>query len=86
MQIKRDRQLTTVMYRDTMINKIKQELKDKDMTQKQFANILKITEPTLCRYLNGQRTISLNMAIKIADYFNISLDEMVGRKCITKEK
>lgn len=63
-----------------IISRIKKELRDEKITQKELAKRMRISESNLCRYLSGQRTISLNVAIRLADYFEISLDELVGRK------
>lgn len=67
-------------YKDKVINRIKKEMRDKNFTQKDMAKLLRITETSMSRYLNGQRGLSLSLVIKIADYFDLSLDELVGRK------
>lgn len=66
-------------YQHKMITKIKQEIRENKITQKDFAKLLGITETSMSRYLNGQRGLSLLMAIKLADYFKISLDELIER-------
>lgn len=67
-------------YQQNIVNKLKEELKKENMLQKDFAKKLKISEVYMSRLINQERRISLTIAIKIADYFNISLDELVGRK------
>ncbi len=51
----------------------------KGMTQQQLADKLYVTRSALSSYENGGRTPSLAMAILIADFFQVTLDELVGR-------
>lgn len=67
-------------YQHNIRSMIKKELRKENINQKELAKLLRINEATLSRYINGQRGVTLMMAIKIADYFNLSLDEMIGRK------
>lgn len=67
-------------YQENIIKRLKKELKDKNMLQKEFAKKLKVSEVHMSRLVRHERNVSLNNAIKIADYFKISLDELVGRK------
>lgn len=66
-------------YQDNVINLIKREMREKDLKQKDFARMIGISEASLSRYLSKHRTFSLTQAIKLADYFKISLDRLVGR-------
>ena len=66
-------------YQDNVISLIKRDIREKGITQKDFSDKLGISEASLSRYLAKQRTFSLTIAIKLADYFNISLDSLVGR-------
>lgn len=66
-------------YQHRIITLIKNEIRDEKITQKELANKLNITETSLSRYLNGLRGLSLLMAIKLADHFKMTLDELVGR-------
>ncbi|MDY5439284.1 MAG: helix-turn-helix transcriptional regulator [Eubacteriales bacterium] len=45
----------------------------------QVAKDIGIPTQTLHRYVNCQREIGLETLVKIADYFDVTLDEMVGR-------
>ena len=49
------------------------------ITQKDFATILGITERSYQRYENGNNTPPYDTLIKIADYFNVSIDYLLGR-------
>lgn len=60
---------------------ILQELReDNDITRKDLATILNISVSTLGMYEQGRREPNIDMLIKIADYFNVPLDFLVGRK------
>ena len=49
-------------------------------TQAQMADLLGITVRGYRNYELGAREPELSMLIKLADYFNVSLDELVGRQ------
>ena len=66
-------------YQHRIVSLIKNEIREEKITQKELANKLNITETSLSRYLNGLRGLSLLMAIKLADHFKMTLDELVGR-------
>lgn len=48
-------------------------------TQKYVANQIGITERNYQRYEANEQLPSFNVLIKLADFFNISLDYLVGR-------
>lgn len=52
---------------------------DSDLSQKQIGEILHISQRTYSHYETGSRDIPVEMLIRIADYFNTSLDYLVGR-------
>ncbi|SHF15242.1 Helix-turn-helix domain-containing protein [Desulforamulus putei DSM 12395] len=53
---------------------------EKGLTQKKLAEILKLDESTICKYEKGSCLPSQKVLLKIGDYFNVSLDELLGRK------
>lgn len=53
---------------------------DNNMTQKYLAYMLNIERPTLAHYEKGDRIPSIDILWNIADIFDISIDELVGRK------
>jgi len=57
--------------------------KEKKLYQKDMANIMNITERQYNRYEAGDTELSMSKLIFLADYFNVSLDYLVGRdfKC-----
>lgn len=52
---------------------------DSDMTQAQVAAILNIQQTVYSRYERGFQTIPLEHLLKLADYYNVSLDFLTGR-------
>ena len=53
---------------------------DHDKTQKQIAKLLNMQLTVYQRYERGERELPLWAAIKLADYYNISIDYLVGRE------
>ena len=53
---------------------------DKDKTQKEIADLLNMQLTVYRRYELGERELPLWAAIKLADYYDVSLDYLVGRK------
>ncbi len=49
-------------------------------TQSQMADLLGITVRGYRNYELGSREPELSILINLADYFNVSLDELVGRE------
>ena len=49
------------------------------VTQRQLAEYLQIAQPSYIRYENGSAEPSLETLIKIADYFDVSVDYLLGR-------
>ncbi|WP_028242784.1 helix-turn-helix domain-containing protein [Pseudobutyrivibrio ruminis] len=52
---------------------------DHDLTQQQVADILFCKREVYRRYEKGIRELPLSYAIMLADYYNVSLDYLVGR-------
>ena len=53
--------------------------KSRGFTQKQFSEIIGITEVGLQNYEGRRRKPAFDVLINIADAFNVSLDYLVGR-------
>ena len=60
-------------------NRLKDLRVDVDLTQEQLATRLNITRSALANYENGLREPGYEILIKIADYFDISLDYLLCR-------
>ena len=52
---------------------------DADKTQKEISELLNMQLTVYRRYELGEREIPLWAAIKLADYYGVSLDYLVGR-------
>lgn len=61
------------------LERIKNLREDSDMSQAEFAKILNISQRTLSHYECGTRDIPIEVLTKIADYFECTLDYLVGR-------
>ena len=53
--------------------------KERNLTQKQLAVELNVTERSVRAYENGDRHPDFVGLLYLADYFNVSLDYLVGR-------
>ena len=52
---------------------------DKDLKQKEVADYLMCDQSLYSKYERGERPLPLELAIKLADYYGVSLDYLVGR-------
>lgn len=52
---------------------------DKDLLQKDIAEILGITQTVYSRYERGFQTIPVAHLLKLADYYDTSTDYILGR-------
>ena len=60
--------------------RILQDLReDRDISRKDLALALNISVSTLGMYEQGRREPNIDMLIKIANYFDVSIDFLVGR-------
>ena len=59
--------------------RIKDLREDKDLTQQEIADILYMQREVYRRYETGQREIPLEITIKLADYYKVSIDYIAGR-------
>ncbi|MBR3967590.1 MAG: helix-turn-helix transcriptional regulator [Clostridia bacterium] len=58
---------------------------DNDKSQKEIAEMLHMQTTVYRRYESGERELPLWAAIKLADYYNVTLDYLVGRVFIQKK-
>lgn len=57
---------------------------DNDKTQREIAAILNMQLTVYQRYERGERELPLWAAIRLADYYQVTLDYLVGRTNIKK--
>ena len=55
---------------------------DNDLTQKQIAEILICDQSLYSKYERGERPLPLECAEKLADYYRVSVDYLLGRTSI----
>lgn len=60
--------------------RIKELRKEKEKTQKEVANALGISQSTYCDYENNNIEPTASILLKIADYFGVSSDYLLGRQ------
>ncbi len=59
--------------------RIKDLREDNDLTQNQIAKILMCDQSLYSKYECGERDIPLKLLIILSEYYNVSLDYLVGR-------
>ena len=53
---------------------------DNDITQNQIALMLNIKQNTYSQYENSKREVPINILWKLADFYDVSIDYLVGRE------
>lgn len=61
------------------MNALRKLRKERNVTQKQLARALGVSESTISLYESGKHEPDHATLIKIADYFNVSIDYLLGR-------
>ena len=57
---------------------------DKDLTQEKLAKVLHLTQRSYSRYENADSMMPLEVLIQIADFYDVSIDYLLGRTDIPK--
>lgn len=52
---------------------------DSDLSQRQLGEILHISQHSYSHYETGSRGIPIEMLIRLADYYDTTIDYLVGR-------
>ncbi|MGO5023805.1 helix-turn-helix domain-containing protein [Lawsonibacter sp. LCP25S3_G6] len=52
---------------------------DADLTQDQISSMLHCDQSLYSKYERGERVLPLDLAIKLAEFYHVSLDYLVGR-------
>ena len=68
------------MFREFFAEKLSNLIKIKKITNQQLANELNLTRQSISQFTKGTAMPSIEKLIAIADFFNISIDELLGRK------
>lgn len=61
------------------IDRLKEIREDKDLKQEDIAKFLKIPRQNYSRYELGIVSMPIERYAKLADYYNVSIDYLVGR-------
>ena len=67
-------------------SRIRDLREDNDKKQIELAKHLNIDQSTYSDYENGKINIPIEQLIKIADFYNVSLDYLVGRDDVPNRK
>lgn len=57
---------------------------DRDLTQKQISEYLMCDQSLYSKYERGEREIPVSLLIKLADYYDVNIDYLVGRASVSK--
>lgn len=66
----------------TFQSRLKDLIEEKGITQKDLADEINTTKSTISRYLNNKREPKMYLLEKIANYFGVSVDYLLGRSDI----
>lgn len=66
-----------------MKSRLRDLREDKDLTQREMAQILNMSQTGYSKYETGENDIPISILIKVALFFDTSIDYLVG---ITNEK
>lgn len=61
------------------LERMRELREEKGLTQTELANYLEVIQKTYSRYENDERSIPLEKLILLADFYQTTLDYLVGR-------
>ncbi len=61
-----------------MYLRIKDIRQDRDLTQKTIAQYLMCDQSLYSKYERGERELPLHLAVRLAQFYNVSVDYLVG--------
>ena len=59
---------------------LKMLMKEQDLKQQALAEEIGISQSAISSWLSGKKEPSIESLWKLADFFDVSIDELVGRK------
>lgn len=65
-----------------IIERLKKLRKEGKLTQKDIATFLNISQPAYQQFESGKKKMNLETMEKLADYFNVSTDYLLGKTYI----
>ena len=63
-----------------IVENIKQLMKTEGLTQMQLSAKIHVGQSTISEWLTGKNEPSIESLWKLADYFDVSVDYLIGRK------
>lgn len=63
-------------FTDIIVELMKQE----GLSQKELAEKINVTEASMSRYIKGERTPRIDVLVKLANVFNVSIEYLQGLK------
>ena len=63
---------------DVFIKRLQEILEEKDMKQKELADLIGVTEVTISRYINGERKPRIEIVNKLAKALGTTTDYLLG--------
>lgn len=64
------------------MNRLKYLREEKNMLQEDLAKVLDVSQKTISNYETGERDMSTEALTKLAEYFNVSIDYLLGKSDI----
>ena len=62
-----------------MYRRIRDLREDRDLTQKQIAQVLGMSQTGYSKFETGENDIPTNVLLKLADFYNTTTDYLLGR-------
>lgn len=59
--------------------RLKELREDRDLTQREIADFLHVKQNTYCQYENKNREIPIDMIIKLASFYGVSIDYLLSQ-------
>ena len=66
--------------------RLKELREQHNISQSELAKILKVSSAAISNWEKGKRQPDLNMIITMADYFGVSVDQVIGRKAYERPR
>lgn len=61
------------------LQRLKDLREDKDLQQSDIAKLLNTTQPQYSRYETGERELPIRHLVKLAEFYGVSADYILGR-------
>lgn len=58
--------------------RLKELIEKTNTKQRDLCNLTDVAHSTMSQYVNGQREPPINILVKLADYFGVSVDYLIG--------